>query len=285
MVRMPQRVAVYWEGEYCDRCGSRADIMIHHRVSQVDGGDDSRENLQPLCAACHSRQPGPGHRLCVRWRTGIVRFVGCVAPGDGEYQELRAAKRTTCAECGSAVERSGFVYVERIEFQACDACHAGVDWLDLPDEHTSRGVGHKCGICSSKAHRGDKYFTGVRRGRTICGSCIDEQFRAIRAADYQIWFGKDPPEDFDPRPTRGGLRITLGSRPTPLRSPRAKAHRSAQEDQSATTSLAAVGDDPPPLIACYPLDYPEPLACGSTVRLAWQPSHPAVTRSALHQPP
>jgi hypothetical protein len=208
-----ERTSTYWIGKRCELCGSRADIMIHHRVAQRDGGDDSPENLQALCATCHSQQRQPGHRMTVRWITGIVRFVGLIHQAYGEYQEQRAAGILSCSSCSASIQAGDFIYGERIEMQTCPACLARVEWFRPPDEHTSRGIGHRCTFCNVAARKGHKYYTGIRLRPAICGACLDGRFREVRLADYRIW-GEEPPADFTTQPfSPRFIEITLGLLP------------------------------------------------------------------------
>lgn len=46
----------------CARCGAVA-TLVHHVVERQRGGAEYDEaNLQALCASCHARCPGHGHR-------------------------------------------------------------------------------------------------------------------------------------------------------------------------------------------------------------------------------
>lgn len=40
-------------GARCERCGTREDLIAHHRVPRRLGGPDSIENLVALCRTCH----------------------------------------------------------------------------------------------------------------------------------------------------------------------------------------------------------------------------------------
>jgi 5-methylcytosine-specific restriction endonuclease McrA len=40
-------------GATCVRCGSRDDLVAHHRVPRRYGGLDVLENLEPVCRCCH----------------------------------------------------------------------------------------------------------------------------------------------------------------------------------------------------------------------------------------
>ena len=37
----------------CVNCGSREDLVAHHRVPRRYGGLDRLENLEPVCRGCH----------------------------------------------------------------------------------------------------------------------------------------------------------------------------------------------------------------------------------------
>ncbi len=60
------RARVHERDQACVRCGSRR-LQVHHRVSLGDGGSNGLDNLQLLCAPCHTAihtsldtQCGPG---------------------------------------------------------------------------------------------------------------------------------------------------------------------------------------------------------------------------------
>jgi 5-methylcytosine-specific restriction endonuclease McrA len=40
-------------GASCVRCGSREDLVAHHKVPRRLGGLDLLENLEPVCRGCH----------------------------------------------------------------------------------------------------------------------------------------------------------------------------------------------------------------------------------------
>jgi 5-methylcytosine-specific restriction endonuclease McrA len=39
----------------CAHCGSRQDLVAHHKVPRRLGGLDLIENLEPVCRSCHPR--------------------------------------------------------------------------------------------------------------------------------------------------------------------------------------------------------------------------------------
>ena len=52
--------ATYLAGNpLCERCGERGRLtpatVVHHKLAVRDGGTNFRDNLQALCAECHSR--------------------------------------------------------------------------------------------------------------------------------------------------------------------------------------------------------------------------------------
>jgi 5-methylcytosine-specific restriction endonuclease McrA len=55
------------DGWRCQRCGSPADLQVHHRNPRSLLGDDSECNLITLCAKCH----GEIHRRPVAHCSGI----------------------------------------------------------------------------------------------------------------------------------------------------------------------------------------------------------------------
>lgn len=40
---------------YCEHCGSRFYLQVHHIKSRGSGGDDTDDNLVCLCYVCHRR--------------------------------------------------------------------------------------------------------------------------------------------------------------------------------------------------------------------------------------
>jgi 5-methylcytosine-specific restriction endonuclease McrA len=40
-------------GASCVACGSREDLVAHHRIPRRYGGLDVLENLEPVCRRCH----------------------------------------------------------------------------------------------------------------------------------------------------------------------------------------------------------------------------------------
>jgi len=42
-------------GAQCRYCGSRDDLVAHHKVPRRLGGLDVLENLEPVCRSCHPR--------------------------------------------------------------------------------------------------------------------------------------------------------------------------------------------------------------------------------------
>jgi 5-methylcytosine-specific restriction endonuclease McrA len=42
-------------GASCVACGSREDLVAHHRIPRRYGGLDRLENLEPVCRRCHPR--------------------------------------------------------------------------------------------------------------------------------------------------------------------------------------------------------------------------------------
>ncbi len=54
---LPWRVlsAMVTAGASCVACGSREDLVAHHRMPRRYGGLDVLENLEPVCRSCHPR--------------------------------------------------------------------------------------------------------------------------------------------------------------------------------------------------------------------------------------
>jgi len=48
-----QRKRIDGEKVECENCGSGTDLEWHHIIPWSQGGDDSPQNLQVLCRACH----------------------------------------------------------------------------------------------------------------------------------------------------------------------------------------------------------------------------------------
>jgi 5-methylcytosine-specific restriction endonuclease McrA len=47
--------AMVTSGAACVVCGSREDLVAHHRIPRRYGGLDRLENLEPVCRSCHPR--------------------------------------------------------------------------------------------------------------------------------------------------------------------------------------------------------------------------------------
>ena len=45
-------------GARCESCGTREDLVAHHRIPRRLGGPDSLENLVALCRTCHPTVEG-----------------------------------------------------------------------------------------------------------------------------------------------------------------------------------------------------------------------------------
>ncbi len=54
---LPWRVlsAMVTAGTSCVACGSRDDLVAHHKMPRRYGGLDVIENLEPVCRSCHPR--------------------------------------------------------------------------------------------------------------------------------------------------------------------------------------------------------------------------------------
>jgi 5-methylcytosine-specific restriction endonuclease McrA len=51
----PVLSAMVTSGAACVACGSREDLVAHHRMPRRYGGLDVLENLEPVCRCCHPR--------------------------------------------------------------------------------------------------------------------------------------------------------------------------------------------------------------------------------------
>ncbi len=51
----PVLSAMVTSGAKCVACGSREDLVAHHRMPRRYGGLDVLENLEPVCRSCHPR--------------------------------------------------------------------------------------------------------------------------------------------------------------------------------------------------------------------------------------
>jgi 5-methylcytosine-specific restriction endonuclease McrA len=47
--------AIVTAGSKCEYCGSRDDLVAHHKVPRRLGGLDLLSNLEPVCRSCHPR--------------------------------------------------------------------------------------------------------------------------------------------------------------------------------------------------------------------------------------
>ncbi len=47
--------AMVTSGAACVACGSREDLVAHHKMPRRYGGLDVPENLEPVCRSCHPR--------------------------------------------------------------------------------------------------------------------------------------------------------------------------------------------------------------------------------------
>jgi 5-methylcytosine-specific restriction endonuclease McrA len=47
--------AMVTSGASCVACGSKEDLVAHHRMPRRYGGLDVLENLEPVCRRCHPR--------------------------------------------------------------------------------------------------------------------------------------------------------------------------------------------------------------------------------------
>jgi len=56
----PQLIAD--RGHQCEICGSRVNIIAHHKIRMMDGGGNSPENIQLLCKDCHDKEHANGTR-------------------------------------------------------------------------------------------------------------------------------------------------------------------------------------------------------------------------------
>ena len=45
--------AMVTAGARCRHCGSREDLVAHHKIPRRLGGLDLLENLEPVCRSCH----------------------------------------------------------------------------------------------------------------------------------------------------------------------------------------------------------------------------------------
>lgn len=49
-------------GAYCELCGSRVNLDLHHMKAKKSGGRDTKENAQLLCESCHIKTPTYGRQ-------------------------------------------------------------------------------------------------------------------------------------------------------------------------------------------------------------------------------
>ena len=53
------RVAMERAGWKCQECGGVKPLSAHHKVFRSNGRDDTVQNLESVCRACHEREHGP----------------------------------------------------------------------------------------------------------------------------------------------------------------------------------------------------------------------------------
>ncbi len=53
--------------EYCEHCGSRYNLQIHHKTSVGAGGGDTPDNLITLCAGPPNDCHGRAHSGHIKW--------------------------------------------------------------------------------------------------------------------------------------------------------------------------------------------------------------------------
>ena len=51
----PVLSAMVTSGAACVACGTREDLVAHHKVPRRYGGLDLLENLEPVCRSCHPK--------------------------------------------------------------------------------------------------------------------------------------------------------------------------------------------------------------------------------------
>jgi 5-methylcytosine-specific restriction endonuclease McrA len=51
----PVLSAMITSGAACVACGSREDLVAHHKIPRRYGGLNLLENLEPVCRSCHPR--------------------------------------------------------------------------------------------------------------------------------------------------------------------------------------------------------------------------------------
>jgi 5-methylcytosine-specific restriction endonuclease McrA len=55
------QVLQHW-GAFCMACGRRGPLDLHHVVKRSQGGQDTVENIVPLCRRCHDATDAPSGR-------------------------------------------------------------------------------------------------------------------------------------------------------------------------------------------------------------------------------
>ena len=177
-----------WDGRRCEICGARAGIQHHHRTPHAQGGDDSDENIQPLCPGCHAQQGGPGHNLAKYNARGIVFFQTILT--QREYAESRATQALTCEVCGLPILIGEFVYVGGGGLEACRPCLEGIRYQYEAREVKARKP-HVCGICGQEAVQKGQVYFHVFQQRRCCGPCVDAEYRQMYLEEMRHWFGDD----------------------------------------------------------------------------------------------
>jgi hypothetical protein len=68
-------------GARCAYCGSREDLVAHHKMPRRWGGPDVFENLEPVCRSCHPRiEQDAMARAELEWESPVPEEGGDPAP-------------------------------------------------------------------------------------------------------------------------------------------------------------------------------------------------------------
>ena len=89
--------AMITTGAECVHCGSREDLVAHHRVPRRYGGPDHASNLEPVCRSCHPRAEQESiARAKLVWEDSLTRrLAGVAEPSFRGHFKWFALKRPT----------------------------------------------------------------------------------------------------------------------------------------------------------------------------------------------
>jgi 5-methylcytosine-specific restriction endonuclease McrA len=60
----------------CVHCGSRHDLVAHHRIPRIYGGADVLSNLEPVCRSCHPKAEAAARARAVAEGRQLIGVAG-----------------------------------------------------------------------------------------------------------------------------------------------------------------------------------------------------------------